>query len=64
MFPTQIELYREAQKLEEKSRDFYLEKTAELKEQKHAKLFKQLAEEERRVCRSGEDTFFRGPVCG
>ena len=42
---SQIELYRKAQEIEKKSRDFYLEKAEERKDQKE--IFLKIAEEER-----------------
>ena len=44
----QIELYRKAQDIEKKSRDFYLEKAAEVEPNYQKELFLQLAEEEKK----------------
>jgi rubrerythrin len=46
--PSQIELYRKAQGIEKKSRDFYLEKAAEQKDQGQKEIFLKIAEEERK----------------
>jgi rubrerythrin len=43
---SQVELYQKAQEIEIRSRDFYLEKAAELDDQDQAALFKALAAEE------------------
>ncbi len=43
---SQIELYQEAQEIEIRSRDFYLEKALELEDNKQARIFKALAAEE------------------
>jgi rubrerythrin len=45
---SQIDLYREAQVIEKKSRDFYLEKVDELKEVSQKEIFKKIADEEKR----------------
>ncbi len=44
----QTELYKEAQRIEEKSRDFYLEKAEEVSEEQQKELFLRLAEEEKK----------------
>lgn len=44
----QIELYKEAQKIEERSRNFYLEKADEVTEEYQKELFLKLAEEEKK----------------
>ena len=44
----QEELYREAQEIEEKSRDFYLEKSEQVEEGYHKGLFLKLADEEKK----------------
>jgi len=44
----QTELYKKAQDIEEKSRDFYLEKANEVKEECQKGLFLKLAEEEKK----------------
>jgi rubrerythrin len=45
---TQSDLYRKAQELEKKSRNFYLDKSEEVEGEDHRSLFQQLAEEERK----------------
>lgn len=45
---TQTELYREAQRIEEKSRVFYMEKAEEVSEKQQKELFLRLAEEEKK----------------
>jgi rubrerythrin len=45
---SQIDLYREAQVIEKKSRDFYLEKVDELKEASQKEIFTKIADEEKR----------------
>ena len=44
----QIQLYKKAQDIEKKSRDFYLEKAAQVEEEYRKQLFRELAEEERK----------------
>lgn len=44
----QAELYKQAQEIEEKSRDFYLEKSNEVTEDYQKELFLKLAEEEKK----------------
>jgi rubrerythrin len=44
----QAELYKQAQKIEERSRDFYLEKSNEVAEDYQKELFLKLAEEEKK----------------
>jgi len=45
---SQIELYKEAQKIEERSRDFYFEKASEVTGEYQKELFLKLAEEEKK----------------
>ena len=45
---SQIELYRKAQDIEKKSRDFYVEKADEVQEEYQRELFLKLAEEEKK----------------
>jgi len=44
----QIDIYRQAQQVEQKSRDFYLDKADEIKEPYQRELFLKLAEEEKK----------------
>lgn len=44
----QVELYKQAQKIEERSREFYLEKSNEVTEDYQKELFLKLAEEEKK----------------
>jgi len=44
----QIDIYRQAQQVEQKSRDFYLDKADEVKEAYQRELFLKLAEEEKK----------------
>lgn len=44
----QIDIYRQAQQVEQKSRDFYLDKADEVKEPYQRELFLKLAEEEKK----------------
>jgi len=44
----QIELYKKAQEIEERSRDFYMEKASEVDEEYQKELFLKLAEEEKK----------------
>jgi rubrerythrin len=44
----QIELYKKAQDIEKKSRDFYLEKAEEVEEDFQKETFRKLAEEEKK----------------
>jgi rubrerythrin len=44
----ELELYKEAQKIEENARKFYLEKANEVKAQAHKDVFLKLAEEEKK----------------
>lgn len=43
-----IELYKKAQDIENKSRDFYLEKSNEVEDESHKEIFLKLAEEEKK----------------
>jgi len=42
----ELDAYKGAQKIEEESRDFYLEKTAAVEDQNHKEIFQKLADEE------------------
>ena len=44
----QVQLYREAQQIEKRSRDFYLEKSEQVEQGYHKELFLKLAEEEKK----------------
>ena len=44
----QVELYREAQQIEARSRDFYLAKSEQVEQGRHKELFLKLAEEEKK----------------
>lgn len=46
----QAELYREAQEIEKKSRDFYLEKSEQVEQGRHKELFLKVADEEKKHC--------------
>ena len=44
----QVEIYQQAQELEQKSRDFYIEKASEAQDASHKELWRKLADEEQR----------------
>ena len=46
----QVELYREAREIEERSRGFYLEKSEQVEQGRHKELFLKVADEEKKHC--------------
>lgn len=44
---SQVDLYKKAEEIEKKSRDFYIEKSGEVKDEKEKEIFLKIADEER-----------------